>query len=613
MKKASITLLVLVVLQGALALSSFKSRESLFCDDPILNVDFSSQYYWAHAAREFTERSGKMWGYDPFFMAGYPLDFVFNSALPVQLVAVGFRGVSLGRVIKACFLSSVILVPFVLYLSMRWFGLDRGAALSACALGAVYWWVGENGFFAHMGMISGAFLLAFFTAPLSLLLRWLETRANRSFVLFLFALAFSFIVHKTAFVLVLPVAFVWIALWSPSLHPREWGLLVGAFIFALLANLHWLYPFFKFLPLKVEDPSTTFFQCTDPLRFLKDLWPLPPRQPFYALPIARIIILASGAYGLFILRRERRPVFAAFCLALVFFWLLTYFGSLIESLRHLQPYRYVTAFYYMWLPAAGYGLSGLAVRMSERGRGLAAPLLIAAACLILMVLPSFRHFALVAPLTHELDGDSRALVEWVRNNTDSSARLLMEDVNVWEGQGPAVYGGARLVQLMPVLTGREMIGGPLPNAFIKHHYAGFHDGLLMNRPVGEYSDRELDQLAGTYNLGWAACFTEESKKRMDAWPLARAAADFGRVRVYELERDGSFFLSGSGEVRAGFNRLDLSSLSTSCGKVVLSYHWVEGLQSWPQAELFRAEAGGDPAGFIGIKDPPPELLVRLGR
>jgi hypothetical protein len=387
-------------------------------------------------------------------------------------------------------------------------------------------------------------------------------------------------------------------------------MLAGLVIFAGLVNLHWLHPFFKFLALKVEDPATTYFQNNDPLRLIKDLWPF---QAFFAVPLARILILVLGARGLMRIRREAPALFIPLVIAIVFFGALAYFGSLLPWLRHLQPYRYVTAFYYMWLPAAGFGLAGLYQKYrAVRGGFAAGPLAYAGLLIAIFFMPSFRHFSRVAPLTTGLDGPSKDLIAWIEKNTGQSARILIEDIVAWEGPGPAVYGGARVVHLIPALVTRELVGGPFPNAFILHHYAGFHDGRLLREPVSNYSDEELNRVMDLYNVGWAVAWSEKSKARFRDYPAAERVRTFGYLEAFRIRRRHDFFLEGSGQVFAGWNKIELSGLSTSTGRVVVSYHWVDGLSSAPDARLEKVMIGDDPVGFIGVRDPPPELVIRLG-
>jgi hypothetical protein len=605
-RTAALVLGLILVFQLALTLGSFHSRDDIVNDRPILNIDFCSQYYWAFAARAFHQADGRLWGYDPHFMAGYPLDFIFNSSLPIQLTAVALPGANLARIIKACFLASFILMPLLLCYSLSRLRLELRALLAATAVGACLFWLGENAAFGRFGMISGAFLLHFFLVPLCLLLHWLRENDRLSFVLFTLALALSLTIHKTAFVLTVAPALLLIALSARRLNPREWGLLGLAFLAAALLNLHWLWPFFRFLPLKVEDPATTFFQNTDLLRPLFDLFPF---QAFFAIPLGRLLVVGAGVPGLLRLRRERPELFRPLAVLLGYFFVLSYFGSLLPPLRHLQPYRYVTAYFYLWLPATGLGLERLFERARQRGLGMVAAPVLGVALVALLFLPSFQAFSWVAPLRTDLNRDSAALFRWLEKNTDRSARILAEDINIWTDQ--PVFGGARLVGLIPALMPRELIGGPLPNAFIVHHQVSFEDGRLCGRPIGSMTDAEIDEVLRRYNVGWVVTWSQPSKDRLDRLAGLERAADFGLVRCWRAPAPPGFFLEGTGRSRADFNRIRLSGLATATGRVVVSYHWVEGLKSIPPAELRRVQVPGDPVGFIGILNPPAELELRL--
>jgi hypothetical protein len=247
-----------------------------------------------------------------------------------------------------------------------------------------------------------------------------------------------------------------------------------------------------------------------------------------------------------------------------------------------------------------------------RGGFAAGPLAYACLLTAILFMPSFRHFSRVAPLTTGLDGPSKDLIAWIEKDTGQSARILIEDIVAWDGPGPAIYGGARLVHIIPMLISRELVGGPFPNAFILHHHAGFHNGRLLREPVSNFSDEKLDDAMGLYNIGWAVAWSEKSKARFRDYPEAERVQTFGYLEVFRINRRHDLFLEGSGQVFADWNKIELSGLSTSTGRVVVSYHWVDGLSSTPDARLEKVMINDDPVGFIGVRDPPPELVISLG-
>lgn len=601
-------LIILIGAQAALTLFSFRSLQDLTNPRPLLNVDFCSQYYWAQAAREFRKASGRLWGYDPHFMAGYPLDFIENSSLPVQLVSVALSAFNPAGLIKACFVVSFVLLPLTLYFSLRKFGLSLGPALAGCAMGIISFWIAENALFGRWGMISGAFLLHFFLVPLSLLFRFLKDKKTLDLLLLFIFVPLAFLIHKTAFVLLLPPAVLWSVFFRRSLSRRDGAKLAAVLVFALLVNLFWLLPFMRFLPLKVEDPATTYFQNLELCRWLTDLLPF---QTFFGLPLFRLALVVLGVMGLRKMRREGDVFFIPLLLALGFLGILSYFGSFLPPLRHLQPYRYITAYFYFWLPPAAGALHGIYRRLPDRPAfRIGGPPLLAAVLAGFLFLPSFHTFSRVAPLSTDLDRDSLNFIAWAKQNTDGGARIMMEDINAWEDK--PIYGGARLPHLFPLLVRRELIGGPLTNAFLVHHYATFQDGRLLDRSILEYSDQALAEVLDRYNVGWIVCWSEFSKSRLRTHPALDLVSDFGGLWVFVVRRRHGFFLEGKGEISAGFDRLELSGLTTSTGRVVVSYHWVDGLVSDPPAELVRVPWGDDPAGFIGIVHPPSRLVIRLG-
>jgi len=595
-------LAALFLAQLYLTLAAFASPEDLFSSRPILNVDWCSQYYWAFAARSLFQASGRIWGFDPFYMAGYPLDFIFNSALPVQLSAIALPSLPLGTVIKLFYLATSFALPILLYFSLKNFELNPLPALAGAALGTSYYWLAEPGLFAQWGMLSGAFLLYFFLYPLSLWHRWLQRREARTLIILFLALPLAFLIHKTAFVL-LPIPMLLLLIPQlRRLRGADYLRLAGLGLAVLLANYWWWLPFFHLLPFKIEDPTTTFFQNTDPLRFLKDLSPL---QPFFGLALGRDLIFGFALAGL-VREKSLRPWLAP----LAFFFLFTYFGSFLPLLRHLQPYRYVSAFYFLLLPAAAGGLRNL---RSSFPLQLPSKKMLDFAFLLTLVilhfLPNFRLFYYVAPLRSTFEPEVAALHHWLAENTDRSARILIEDNNLWQGK-QRTYGGARYPGILPALLPRECIGGPLPNAFIRHHLVDFSDGRFLGRPIQEIPDDLLKQRLDLYNVKWVVTWSEPSRQRFQRLaPWAALLARFNGLCVFGLEREPDFFFRGRGRLQADFDRITLSGLQPEEGKVVIKYHYLEGFRSEPPVKTFPVPVADDPVGFLGLEAPPENVVL----
>jgi hypothetical protein len=596
-------LIGLCAFQIFFTLSAFASLKDILGPGPILNVDWCSQYYWSHAARSFYHISGRIWGYDPYYMAGYPLDFVFNSSLPVQITSLALNSLSIGVAIKIFYLASFTLVPIFLYLSLKNFGLNPVSATATAALGTVYFWLAEDALFGQWGMLSGSFILNFFLFPLSLLYRWLKHGSKQAFISLFLALPIAVLIHKTALILILISSLLLLVAFRHKLNTRFVIALTALVIWTLLVNAFWLIPLIHFFPLKIEDPSTTFFQNTDPFRFIKDLVPF---QAYYAIPLCRLFLVGSALSGAISLWRnkENRPEFRFFVMVISAFFLLTYFGSFAPALRHIQPYRYVTALYFLILP-----LSGLGLARAYQGRRASAALAFIAVLAALMIMPSWRYFPSVSPLSTSLPQEVSELLHWLEQNTDRKARIMIEDNNVWEGAS-LPYGPTRFPGILPALLPRECVGGPLPNAFIKHHHVGFHDGRFLDREIEKSSEDWLIDRVRLYNIKWAVCWSDASKSKLRGIAdLVSERANFNDIAVFEFAHEPDFFLKGRGTAEADYDRIRLSDLCPEEGEIIIKYHYDEGFKAEPEVELFRADVPDDPIGFIGIRHPGKELTL----
>ena len=77
----------------------------------------------------------------------------------------------------------------------------------------------------------------------------------------------------------------------------------------------------------------------------------------------------------------------------------------------------------------------------------------------------------------------------------------------------------------------------------------------------------------------------------------------------KVRRPLSWFVKGSGNVEAGWNRLELSDLAG--GDVILKYHWVEGLSAVPSTKIEAVRLADDPIPFIRLVNPPSRVSLQV--
>jgi hypothetical protein len=209
-------------------------------------------------------------------------------------------------------------------------------------------------------------------------------------------------------------------------------------------------------------------------------------------------------------------------------------------------------------------------------------------------------------------------VEWIRANTDDSARIMLEDqLRLREATLPE---SLHWTCLLPIFTSRQFIGGQYQTAPLLHHHASFGDFHLAGRPIIDYSPASLVEFLERYNIGWVICWSPQARAVFDAFTAAERCAVLprhtsrpteNRYVIYRFKRDRSYFAQGSGRVTAvDLNRIELGALVPTAGRVVLRYHWLDTLRSEPVVPLEPVTIGDDPVGFIGIRtDRPIERLV----
>ncbi len=246
------------------------------------------------------------------------------------------------------------------------------------------------------------------------------------------------------------------------------------------------------------------------------------------------------------------------------------------------------------------------------------------------------------PLVVGLPPGAKRLVDWLRRETDLSARILFEDqLRLLETTDPESTHWTPLLPFLLAPEGRAFIGGLYQTAFIAHHQAAsFGDYGLGGRRIDQWRPDELDAYFRRYNIGWIVCWSPLSKFCFDRYPAAQHVATLPRaaspelgisrdpvqwralvalagrevagrylsegvdqVKIYRVDRPHSYFLEGAGEVVSfDANRVELRHLTPdpATGAAVLSLHWLDTWQTEPRVKLSPIETPGDPVPFVRI-------------
>jgi hypothetical protein len=626
-------------------------------DAPVLMVDHTIHEYHGALGARFLREHGTTWGYDPFFMAGYPETPVWDSSSNLSIL---FQSLAGGRYSPAAYKLG-LLVCMVLTVAMdpagAWgAGLGGPEVAVAALLAWLAFWTG----FAAVLWRSGLFAFVVASGGLPLLIglalrvdarptagRWAALTVAGALLVF---------AHVTTPVLALG-AMVGFASASACRHGRRWSAaMVASPVLALLANAFWLVPMWRFRGIRT--PSFIFLR-TDSAWYLWDFFLRP--GPDSRLTLALVIL---GGAGLALWWAEGARVrAAAFGGAALMLLALFGFGSLWGVAVALEPLRFRVPLALVLAVPAGSALCRAAGRTTRafRGgrRGAALTALGGAALLAGLVLATPRTFRFAGerfaaawnrPLVVGLRPEMHALVRTLRTRTDPSARVLFEDqLRLLEATDPESVHWTPLLPFLLQPDARQFIGGLYETAFIAHNRAAsFGDFQLGGRYIEQWSPGELAVYFDRYNVGWVVCWSPLSRFYFDHLPSVRLIAVVprycthyrpfapephtlralqertdpatvmkylsqaeSRYAIYRVERPHSFFLRGTGRVSSvDANRVELSDVVPDGGEVVLSLHWLDTWRVDPPLPVSPAPVPGDPVPFVRIKlDDPAERVV----
>ncbi len=590
---------------------------------PLYANDYALMLYFQRRAVQFFGAFHRLWGYDPFYSAGYPLNFTWNSNVVLQFLAVLFRPAPEYIVLSVATFASAAMGPLVFWLALGNFGLKDTRRAVAMILLCAYWWTGLPAVMLLLGMPSAlfAFHLSFLTV--SYYYRFFSEDDPRVIKWLYILSPLCFLSHKTAIVLVgMPVALL-LAIHIRKVKLKTLAHLAAICTLTIAFNSFWLIPFLHLVKYKVTLPEAPHGLSNDPFRIFKDYltfskifshrvlelnkesWPI-------VIPntIFRVALLLFGIHGLCVLRRDKRRAVAAFLGGTVaFFMALIYFGSFWKPSAELNPTRYIGYMdFFLAVPAAvSFGavwrrLSGKNGRPIQRAvTRLAKP---APAIGFIITIAPFLIF--LNQIRTPLDKDTLALTAYLRDSTSVDGRIMLEDSGWNDRDGlPPKYGGGHYPALMSELTGREFIGGPYPYVFLAHHFADFHDGVFLRKRLADFKPNEMRESLDLYNIKWIVCWSRDCKNYFGVSPrLYNPVSKIGKFTVYE--RPGytpDAFIAGSGRVTADIKGIRCYRVKPENGRVILKYHYFEGLRATGGGKIRAARIGRDPIGFIAVDNP----------
>jgi hypothetical protein len=624
-KQASKFILIAILLLSSGLITVFLRPADIVSNTPIYSDDYSLHLSECLSAKRFLSTAGKCWGYDPFLLAGFPrgtLADADNKAWELLYWAVSpVMGEGLG--FKVYVLLFFLTYPLMIYGAARNFNLSVEQSMLAAFLAILFFHLSLAKDFVSWGMFSYVFAVYFSLYVLSAYYRLLQQFSWKRYLAV--ALAFSLLVmmHILAIIhIALPVLILYIAYFKKMTVRQKVAILFIPFI-AGIVNSYWIVPMLQFFSDKTTRPGDYEFtlqikSLIEPLRvYINQRKTTDYNAPFLNLnnTFLDVLFLVFSVSGFCCWYKKRlRHLIISFVSSFIFIFFVAFYGSHTVFFAQLQPERFTVPLTLLLIIPSGIGIYNAFVALLK-GRSVAAVVFIFCAAFVLLYRPVVRPFITLFKLkpyriSCAFPEKLGTLLSLLEKNTTREGRILIEDSEYSRESPLHEYYGGHFPGLFPEYVKREYLCGPRPMYPIKHSYASFVRGVLFDKNIADYTTAELKECFATYNVRWIVCWYKESKKLFERFPgYIIKIADVDEFSVYEVKRVPSFFIKGRGTVHAEYNRLELKNVIAEDNEIIISYHWMKTLRIVQGGSIERAFLGGDPIGFIKIKNPPQSFVV----
>ena len=613
-----------IFLAHVLGLASiFSSWTSVFSSAPLISQDWGLHFHHLGSLEAFWRQDRMVWGYNPFFMAGYPSNTIQDLSIKLfEFAALGLSTFALTSLqwFKISAFTAMASVPWLIYFTAQNFFTTHDhrnvIALAATFLATVYWWNSlprEMFFYGMIGFPAACYLSVWGVSLFFRLALHPDSFGPVHLAWLVFASAILPL-HVQSSIVFLPPAAAILLSSRGMLNGKLAAWIAAAALLSLSINAVWLLPA---LSHRADDVSSVIvdqlplFASSNPFTFILDY--LGPQgfwtfRPAFFEKGFRIALLGLGVIGIRrLLHDGNRTAGMLLATAVTALFIIAYFGALISLLKPWQPLRFKVPLDLFLVISAAY-----AVAQWHNARGSArafrVPIILLGGLFTFLINLAQTESTGKLQLRAGLNPESIAVAEWITRETPVTGRVLFEESGDETG---FVHGGAYLSSFLPYLTGRQIIGGPINLYNDRHHFAEFHSAKIFKREVQRISDQELQDYLRLYNIGAVVAFHPASIKRLQSIPrLVTLEQRFGPVHLMKVNQPLTWFIKGSGKVTAGFNRLELAELTGD--EVILKYHWIDGLTASPPVKIEPIKIADDPIPFIKLINPPARVVLRAG-
>jgi hypothetical protein len=281
--KPAVILVSSVFVLHSLGLASlFSPIVGLFDSQPIVDQDWGLHFHHLKSLEAFWRQDHSLWGYNPFFMAGFPSNTIQDLSIKFfEFFSLALSAVVLSPVqwFKFCAFLAMASIPWIMYCAARNFFFDDDSrdftSATAALLGTIYWWNSLPREMFFYGMIG--FPAASYLSILGVSLFYRIAKQARSFGpvhigLLIFAVSILPL-HVQSLLMLLPPVMALLIIEPRFLTLRLLVSVSLAALLSLLCNSPWLIPAIAHRGDDISEQivgQLPLFASSDPLTFLKD-------------------------------------------------------------------------------------------------------------------------------------------------------------------------------------------------------------------------------------------------------------------------------------------------------------------------------------------------------
>jgi hypothetical protein len=614
------TVLIFILHVSGLALL-FNPLVASINNEPIIDQDWGLHFHHLKSLETFWRRDKLLWGYNPFFMAGYPSNTIQDLSIKFfELLSLFLATIVLSPVqwFKICAFLAMASTPWLLYFASRNFFYEDGSknliGAAAAVLGTVYWWNSlprEMFFYGMIGFPVASYLSVLGVSLFYRVIKQASGSGSVHIALLIFALVILPL-HVQSLVIFLPPVISLLVIEPRLLSLRIAASVIAVVALSLLLNAAWLIPAITHRGDDISDQivrQLPLFASSDPLTFLKDYlgpvgyWTFRPAFLEKGFRVALLVVGVVGTWKL--IQRDNYDLGMTLASALTGLFLITYFGGLTPFTSSWQPLRFKVPLDLFLVIGTSYNIVHWSSRVPATWRILTALL---AAGLVAFLINVFQTESTgKLQLRSRINPGLNEIVGWVHREASRDGRVLFEESGDETG---FVYDGVYLSSFLPHLTGRQLIGGPINLYNDRHHFAEFHSAKLFQKQVQTFSDEGLRNYFRLYNIGAIVAFHPASVRRFLAIPdLVRLDHRVGAVHLFKVNQSLSWFVKGSGQLKASLNQIEVSNVNGE--EIILKFHWHPRLVALPEVKSEPIMLQDDPIPFIRIVNPPTAFTLRI--